>query len=59
MRTIELIKGLEVFGPVTEEQEEILSPEALEFLVESIKQKAPVFGKELFEDQTYTWKKNT
>ena len=33
--------------------------EALEFLVESIKQKAPVFGKELFEDETYTWKKNT
>ena len=34
MRTIELIKGLEVLGPVTEEQEEILSSEALEFLVE-------------------------
>ena len=33
--------------------------EALEFLVEAIKEKAPVFGKELFEDATYTWKKNT
>lgn len=33
--------------------------EALEFLVEAIKEKAPVFGKELFEDETYTWKKNT
>jgi molybdopterin synthase catalytic subunit len=33
--------------------------EALEFLVEEIKQKAPVFGKEIFEDETYTWKKNT
>ena len=33
--------------------------EALEFLVESIKEKAPIFGKELFEDGTYTWKKNT
>ncbi|WP_333601261.1 molybdenum cofactor biosynthesis protein MoaE [Flavobacterium sp.] len=33
--------------------------EALEFLVEEIKAKAPVFGKEIFEDETYTWKKNT
>jgi molybdopterin synthase catalytic subunit len=33
--------------------------EALEFLVELIKEKAPLFGKELFEDETYTWKKNT
>ncbi|MES2410620.1 MAG: molybdenum cofactor biosynthesis protein MoaE [Bacteroidota bacterium] len=33
--------------------------EAIEFLVEEIKQKVPVFGKEIFEDETYTWKKNT
>lgn len=33
--------------------------EALEYLVEEIKAKAPVFGKELFEDETYTWKQNT
>jgi len=33
--------------------------EALEFLVEAIKENTPVFGKELFADQTYTWKKNT
>lgn len=33
--------------------------EALEFLVEEIKEKAPVFGREIFEDETYTWKKNT
>jgi len=33
--------------------------EAIEFLVEEIKAKVPVFGKELFEDETYTWKKNT
>lgn len=33
--------------------------EALEFLVEEIKQKVPVFGKEIFEDKTYSWKKNT
>lgn len=33
--------------------------QALEFLVEAIKEKAPVFGKEIFEDESYTWKKNT
>lgn len=33
--------------------------EALEFLVESIKENVPIFGKEIFEDETYTWKKNT
>lgn len=33
--------------------------EALKFLVEAIKEKAPIFGKEIFEDESYTWKKNT
>lgn len=33
--------------------------EALEFLVEAIKEKAPIFGKEIFEDESYIWKKNT
>ena len=33
--------------------------EAIEFLVEAIKGKTPIFGKEIFEDETYTWKKNT
>jgi molybdopterin synthase catalytic subunit len=33
--------------------------EAIDFLVEEIKQKVPVFGKEIFEDESYTWKKNT
>lgn len=32
--------------------------EALQFLVEEIKEKVAIFGKELFEDDTYTWKKN-
>ena len=32
--------------------------EALNFLVEQIKEKVAIFGKELFEDDTYTWKKN-
>ncbi len=33
--------------------------EALEFLVEEIKEKVAIFGKEWFEDESYTWKKNT
>ena len=33
--------------------------EALEYVVEEIKAKVPVFGKEIFEDQTHQWKKNT
>lgn len=33
--------------------------EALRYLVEEIKAQVPVFGKELFEDDTYKWKVNT
>jgi molybdopterin synthase catalytic subunit len=33
--------------------------EALEFLVEEIKEKTAIFGKEIFEDESYTWKKNS
>ena len=33
--------------------------EALEFVVEEIKAKIPVFGKEIFEDNTHQWKVNT
>ena len=32
--------------------------EALNFLVEEIKEKVAIFGKEQLEDETYTWKKN-
>ncbi len=32
---------------------------ALQFVVEEIKKKVPVFGKELFEDDSYQWKVNT
>lgn len=32
--------------------------DACHFLVEEIKKKAPIWGKELFEDETYAWKKN-
>ncbi|MFZ0490234.1 MAG: molybdenum cofactor biosynthesis protein MoaE [Salegentibacter sp.] len=33
--------------------------EALEFIVEEIKAKVPVFGKEIFEDCTHQWKVNS
>lgn len=33
--------------------------EALQFVVEEIKKEVPVFGKELFEDDSYQWKVNT
>ncbi len=33
--------------------------QALEFVVEQIKAEVPVFGKEVFEDESYQWKVNT
>ena len=33
--------------------------EALEYLVEAIKAKIPIFGKEIFKDQSHQWKINT
>ena len=33
--------------------------EALHYIVEEIKSEVPVFGKELFEDDSYQWKVNT
>ena len=33
--------------------------EALQIVVEEIKSKVPVFGKEIFEDDSYQWKVNT
>ena len=32
--------------------------EALQFTVEAIKKRVPVFGKEIFEDESYQWKVN-
>jgi len=32
---------------------------ALEYVVEEIKAKVPVFGKEIFEDESHQWKVNT
>ncbi len=33
--------------------------EALEYVVERIKADVPIFGREMFEDQTYQWKVNS
>lgn len=33
--------------------------EAIEFLVEEIKTRIPIFGKEVFEDESHTWKVNS
>ena len=33
--------------------------DAIPYLINTIKEKAPIFGKEIFEDQTYQWKVNT
>jgi molybdopterin synthase catalytic subunit len=32
---------------------------ALEYLVEDVKAKVPIYGKEIFEDNTHQWKVNT
>ena len=32
---------------------------AVEFLVEEIKSKVPIFGKEILEDESFVWKENT
>lgn len=33
--------------------------EALEYIVERIKQEVPIFGKEIFQDESHQWKVNT
>ncbi|NBS18973.1 MAG: molybdenum cofactor biosynthesis protein MoaE, partial [Flavobacteriia bacterium] len=33
--------------------------ESLPEIVNHLKEKLPIFGKEWFEDQTYQWKKNS
>lgn len=35
-----------------------MAQKAIEFIVEEIKEKVPVFGKELFSDETHVWKVN-
>ncbi len=34
------------------------SQKAIEYLVEEIKNKVPIFGKEMFDDNSYVWKEN-
>lgn len=36
-----------------------MAMDACRFLVEEMKEKAPVFGKEIFEDNSHQWKTNT
>jgi len=36
-----------------------MAMDACRFIVEEIKVKVPVFGKEIFEDQTHRWKENS
>lgn len=35
-----------------------MAQKAIEYLVEEIKAKVPIFGKEIFEDQSHQWKMN-
>jgi molybdopterin synthase catalytic subunit len=35
-----------------------MAQQAIEFMVESIKTKVPIFGKEMLENDTYSWKVN-
>lgn len=35
-----------------------MAQQAIEFCVEEIKSKVPIFGKELFEDESHVWKVN-
>ena len=47
--------GLFVF--VSSKRRKVVFP-AIEYIVEQIKKEVPVFGKELFEDETHQWKVN-
>ena len=40
-------------------QRRVNAIQACSFIVDEIKSKAPVWGKEIFEDDSYTWKVNT
>jgi molybdopterin synthase catalytic subunit len=43
----------------TSSKHRAMAIDACTFVVEAIKAKAPVWGKELYNDDTHTWKKNT
>ena len=42
----------------TSSKHRVAAMDACRFLVEEIKEKVPVFGKEIFEDDSYQWKVN-
>ena len=47
------------FFVFTSSKRRAIAQEACTFLVEEVKQKVPIFGKELFEDNSHQWKVNT
>jgi molybdopterin synthase catalytic subunit len=49
--------GICLFVFVSSPRRKVVFP-AIEFIVEEIKAKVPVFGKEIFEDNTHQWKVN-
>lgn len=51
-------KGELCFFVFTSSPRRATAQKACSFLVEEIKAKAPIFGKELFEDNTHQWKEN-
>lgn len=43
----------------TSSKHRVMAFDACRWVVEEIKANVPIFGKEVFEDETYTWKENT
>lgn len=43
----------------TSSKHRVMAMDACRYLVEEIKANVPIFGKEIFEDDSYQWKKNT
>ena len=42
----------------TSSKHRVVAFDACRWIVEEIKANVPIFGKEIFEDETYTWKEN-
>ncbi len=51
------VGGISLFV-FTSSQHRSAAIEACSFVVEAIKSKAPIWGKEMFKDDTHTWKNN-
>lgn len=54
-----IMAGKICFFVMTSSAHRVTAREATTFLVEEIKAKVPIFGKEIFEDDSHVWKKNT